>query len=233
MTGPAPDVGELVAALVERSRSLGLTWGLRPAVVRNITGSITKATYDGDTTAIRVTSLIGTLYVGQRVTVMFVPPAGNYVIGVVEGATARGEHVARWYATSTQTLNNGVMTPVAWQDPTVDTLNAYDAGNPTRYTARQRGTYTYNGGPSFAANGTGTRACRWALNGAEQTGTEAGCVPLTGRSTCAVARQFSAYMDVGDYVELKVEHTVSGGGTLDTNASGQQTSVLEVHYHAG
>lgn len=107
MTSPALPVSELLPALVDKARSLGLTWGLRPAVISNVDGSITKAIYDGDTTAIRVTSLVGALAPGQRVMVMFVPPAGNYVIGSlsnhVPGAViARADRATSSSATTTE-----------------------------------------------------------------------------------------------------------------------------------
>lgn len=92
MTGV--DVGALVRELAAQSRRLGLTWGLRPATVTGTVGSPTTATYDGDDVEIRVTSLVGSLYVGQRVMVMFVPPAGNFVIGSLS-VQQRGTIIAR------------------------------------------------------------------------------------------------------------------------------------------
>lgn len=82
------DVQALVQTLVSRARDLGLTWGLRPATIRDATSGSITAVYDGDTVAVRVMSLIGRTYVGQRVMCVFVPPAGNYIIG------ASGDHQA-------------------------------------------------------------------------------------------------------------------------------------------
>lgn len=85
MTEPIPNLGEsdvtvTVDELVQQADRLGLTWILRPATV---IGDNTVV-YDGeDTVEQPVTSLIGLLKSDTRVMVMFVPPSGNYIIGVL------------------------------------------------------------------------------------------------------------------------------------------------------
>lgn len=77
--------GEAVKQLVHTQGRLGLTWRLRPATVA-INPTIpytanTLATYDGDTSPIRMISLVGPIQNGARVMAVYVPPQGNYIIG--------------------------------------------------------------------------------------------------------------------------------------------------------
>lgn len=88
MTDPLGDAGAMaqaqVKALVQNAQALGLTWTLRPATVTS--SSPVMATLDGDTVPIDMTSIVGSVYSGQRVYVLIIPPSGNYVIGFVGDA---------------------------------------------------------------------------------------------------------------------------------------------------
>lgn len=93
MTAPVPEgdpvtqgipdlVGIGVQALLDNANRLGLTWKMSLATVNNT--SPIMATLDGDTTSINMTSIIGeNLVVGDRVYVMSVPPAANFIMGEV------------------------------------------------------------------------------------------------------------------------------------------------------
>jgi hypothetical protein len=79
-----------ITELVRQAKRLGLTWDLRPATVISVTMSADGAyepriVMDGDiaVAAITVPSLIGPVAVGTRVMVVAVPPAGNYIIGIL------------------------------------------------------------------------------------------------------------------------------------------------------
>jgi hypothetical protein len=75
-------IGVAAQSIVENANRLGLTWTLRLATVIAVKGGgIVDAIYDGDTEAISMVSMIGTTYMGGRVYVIAVPPAGNYIIG--------------------------------------------------------------------------------------------------------------------------------------------------------
>jgi hypothetical protein len=70
-------------AVVDDAKRLGLTWTIRPATVKEgVTPSLCLAVYDGDTTTMPMTSLLGSLPTGARVYALAVPPAGNYIIGM-------------------------------------------------------------------------------------------------------------------------------------------------------
>lgn len=74
----------LVQSITEHASSLGLVWRLRPAEVSSkLNDGGTIITYDGDTVPIRAVPLIENVFPGQHVMVMFVPPAGNYIIGAL------------------------------------------------------------------------------------------------------------------------------------------------------
>lgn len=73
--------------LVERSASLGLTWTLQLATVTDGTDpSAIVASFDGDPNQIRMTSMIGPLLAASRVWVLRIPPAGNFIVGIVTTA---------------------------------------------------------------------------------------------------------------------------------------------------
>lgn len=81
----APElIGVGAQAVTEQARRLGISWGWQPATV--VTSSPLTAQYDGDTVPIGMTSVIGTPAVGARVAVIFVPPAGNYIVGLLTGS---------------------------------------------------------------------------------------------------------------------------------------------------
>jgi hypothetical protein len=74
------DVGTLVGALQTNAERLGLTWQMRLAEVVDDSSVI----FDGDGTVVSdsITNITGQqLTAGDRVYVMSVPPAGNYVTG--------------------------------------------------------------------------------------------------------------------------------------------------------
>ncbi|MFI7283082.1 hypothetical protein ACIBOV_22760 [Micromonospora chersina] len=82
--GLAVPVKALAEAVLEKAVRLGLTWRLRPATVTSVAGDGTiRALHDGDSQAIRVTSMIGAVPVRARVMVLKSPPAGNHIVGLV------------------------------------------------------------------------------------------------------------------------------------------------------
>jgi hypothetical protein len=69
-------------AVVDNAKRLGLIWTLRAAtVVDGINPAAVLAIYDGDTTVIAMTSMLGPLPTGIRVYALGVPPAGNFITG--------------------------------------------------------------------------------------------------------------------------------------------------------
>lgn len=93
MTGPdnpfpveAPDlVGIGAQSIVERAKPLGLVWTRRPATVVDATTDPASCVivFDGDTVNTNAVSMIGKLPVDTRVYVDMVPPAANFIVGLV------------------------------------------------------------------------------------------------------------------------------------------------------
>ncbi len=83
----ADQAGATVKAIVDNAEPLGLVWGLRPATITKTVPP--EGILDGDSVSIGLISMVGAPLVGQRVYVLFVPPAGNYVVGFVNEPTPR------------------------------------------------------------------------------------------------------------------------------------------------
>lgn len=106
MTEPTvPDlIGEGAKEIADTAGRLGLTWDLRPATVS--TAKPLTAVYDGDTAPIGMVSLIGFLEKGTRCMAMFVPPAGNFVVGwFAYGDVGRPTYMEFGSATADTSLN--------------------------------------------------------------------------------------------------------------------------------
>lgn len=80
-----------VDELLNQARRLGLTWDLRAATVAETTGSYTpyvpRVVPDGDTDDSRgiiATSFVGGVAPTMRVMVMYVPPAGAYIVSTFD-----------------------------------------------------------------------------------------------------------------------------------------------------
>ncbi len=78
-------VGIGAESIVNRAKSLGLTWTLRPATVVSIADSSSptgaQIIYDQDTEPVNCFSLAVGVVIGDRVMGLMVPPSGNYIIG--------------------------------------------------------------------------------------------------------------------------------------------------------
>jgi hypothetical protein len=98
--------------------------------------------------------------------------------------------------------------------------------NNSRFTAVYPGWYQVSGGSGWAANATGRRGCRPAVNGVLINGSGT-LVPTTAAGTCQVpARTDLVYLNVGDYVEM--QGFQDSGGNLNTAVSGEQMSSMDV-----
>jgi len=75
-------------ALVDNASRLGLTWTLRPGVVA--TASPLSVLFDGDTTPIAATSLMGLLTLDLRVQGLLVPPSGAFVMYIMTSISLAG-----------------------------------------------------------------------------------------------------------------------------------------------
>lgn len=105
-----------VDELVTQAQRLGLIWTLRPGTVLDVLNGDAayspRVQLDGDdqNSRIMAASLVGGLAIGMRVMVMFVPPEGYYIIGVINvDTTKRYEIGARTSHGTTITTTETVM----------------------------------------------------------------------------------------------------------------------------
>lgn len=102
------DVATGVDQAVADAKRLGISWTLRPGTMI----SDFVAVYDGDAVeqGVRVIKLVPDVANGDRVMLMFVPPAGNFVIGYAPGSDPVNRLVRATSATGT-TSNATYSTP--------------------------------------------------------------------------------------------------------------------------
>lgn len=86
---PQGPVSELISVgvqeVVRTARRLGLVWDLRVGVVTEVTSaSLSKVRLDGDSESVSAVTMVGTTFENERVYVISVPPAGNFVAGAVD-----------------------------------------------------------------------------------------------------------------------------------------------------
>lgn len=132
---------------------------------------------------------------------------------------ALGVPLAQMRQTTLQTLANNTWTALTFGaedvDTDVDNVGGHStSSNTSRFTARYPGWYQCSGAVGFAANVTGIRGARWAVNGVAM---DAGGPTLqtTGSSFAVIPAATEAfYLTVGDYVELFALQV--SGGNLDT-----------------
>lgn len=115
MSEPLPELLSVQAqAVVDRAKALGLIWTLRPAAVQTSSSSAPTVIYDGDTEPVGAVTLIGNVLPDDRVMMLQVPPAGNFIIGKVGSPitnalaipTLRGETLSTGDVTLTTASQN-------------------------------------------------------------------------------------------------------------------------------
>lgn len=88
-TATADVIADGAKALIDNANRLGLQWTLRPASVTNL--NPLQVLVDGNTSSIAATTMLAQQFsFNQRVFVLIIPPAGNYVVGVITTPTPTG-----------------------------------------------------------------------------------------------------------------------------------------------
>ena len=104
-----------VQAMIDNAQRLGFTWVLKPATVRFTNVSVgVQAQYDNDDTTITMFTMIGPLAVGDRVYVLEIPPAGNFIVGY-----AKAERASSDFITTQENTGSAAYTDLATVGPTV------------------------------------------------------------------------------------------------------------------
>lgn len=118
------------------------------------------------------------------------------------------------------TLTTAVWAAVNFDLSDEDNVNGHSTTvNNTRYTAQYAGWYMCSGGALFAANVTGTRQVRWAVNGTPYNGglpvSVQQAVSTAASGTGVPAQTQRLFLNVGDFVELQAFQ--NSGGNLTVN----------------
>lgn len=125
---------------------------------------------------------------------------------------------------ATTSLTTSVWGAIGFDTEDEDNVSGHDTvTNNSRYTAVYAGWYMCSGGINFAANATGQRGARWAVNGTAYNGGIGVLVPPNASGATAIsATTQRLFLNVGDYVELQGFQS-SGGGL---NAGSSVMSIL-------
>lgn len=137
--------------------------------------------------------------------------------------------------TSTQSLADSTWTSLTFTTEDADTYSGHStSSNTSRYTAQRAGWYTVCGVYAAAANSTGFRAVRLAVNGTRVAGTGV-YLPNNGSSDGSYSTPTrDVFLAVNDYVE--VQGWQNSGGSLNTavgGGGGELASALWARYSHG
>ena len=137
---------------------------------------------------------------------------------------------------STQIVAQSIPTG-AWTSVTLTATGsqAYDnygghsnSTNTSRYVAQVAGWYTVSGVVAFAANGTGERGARLAVNGSSVSGAAELIAALSTNATAIATPTRDIPLAIGDFVEVQGWQT--SGGALNTAVFSDLASALWVKF---
>lgn len=145
------------------------------------------------------------------------------------GQTTQVTELTQLRKSSDQTLPSFAYTAIAWQTEDYDTLSLHDpATNPTRVTASRAGVYEFSGMVVIDA-GTGPFYLQYHKNGTAYPGRKYEQAPANGVTDIALTRLIA--MNVGDYVELKVDNESGANRTIRASLfSGEAQTMMTVRW---
>lgn len=124
-------------------------------------------------------------------------------------ADARG---ARAYRSTSQSIATATATSVSFSTTRYDQANFWSAGNPTRLTVPETGTYMIFGHVIYDVNSTGYRLTRLRLNGTTYLAGDSKPAVSGDVTVASVATMYR--LTASDYVELVVFHSVGASLNL-------------------
>jgi len=123
---------------------------------------------------------------------------GSGIDFVSAAAGGLGTSGARVYRSTTQSLPDGVYTPLSWDTTLRDDEGYWDVSNPTRLTAPSDGWYVFTAGFNTSSAPTSVRT-KWQVNGTKILDFNR----ISGQgSNDARAHACTEYLNAGDYVEF-------------------------------
>lgn len=130
--------------------------------------------------------------------------------------------------TTLQAVANTTWTALTFTTEDIDVASGHSVvTNTSRYTAVQTGWFRCDATAAFAANATGGRAVRFAVNGTAVNASQ-GDLASPGVLSASVSTWAVVYMTAGQYVEAFCWQ--NSGGSLDTIVSGSAASRMTVKW---
>jgi hypothetical protein len=130
--------------------------------------------------------------------------------------------------TISQNIAHNTFTSLTFTNEDFDNVNGHSSiTNTSRYVCQTgfAGKYLLNGGTAFDANSSGSRTCRWAVNGVAVNASQASGV-LGSASSAVNAKCVIVHLAEGDYVELQAFQ--SSGVTLATETASNLQSSMSI-----
>ena len=123
--------------------------------------------------------------------------------------------------TVSQTVSSATWASLLMNTEDADTAGGHStSSNTSRYTAVYPGWYRHSGLYSPAANATGRRGTRWAVNGTAVASSQAMVQATSASETSVTAITKLIFLAVNDYSELQAFQ--ESGGSLGTKTTSEQ-----------
>lgn len=140
--------------------------------------------------------------------------------------------ILRLRQTVSQNLTSGTAAVLTFDTEDVDSTGMHSTvSNTSRATAVYPGWYRTGGGGCVAANGTNARTTIWSVNGTNVNGGDAQIQASSSGITAVTARSILVYLNVGDYLELKLFQN-SGTTPLATGVAGSNQSSMDLTWES-
>lgn len=223
MIEPDKEAPELISvgaqSIVANANRLGLTWQLRLAtVVDGADTSAVIALYDSDSVNISMVSMIGALLTGMRVYVLQIPPAGNFIVGLITTAPVVGNEEC----TSVIGMTPGTTTSAAFVTmPGTPTVTFLKANALSQLRIDLQGTFFSSGVQDAGLNAgvnLGTAGDVEILRVAFTNGSLLAHTPYAG-SILLAPGSFAGGLSAGPYTITGIWRRNGGTGTLNVDAN--------------
>lgn len=132
------------------------------------------------------------------------------------------------YQSAAQSIPNSAFTAISLDTEVADTYGGHSTTtNNSRYVAQVAGWYLGIGQVALAGNASGLRSPALYVNGAAALPQMQAEIAPNGGSTTIVQAVGITYLNVGDYIEVRIDQT--SGGALNTVANVSFLAALWVH----
>lgn len=123
--------------------------------------------------------------------------------------------------TVAQSIPTGSNTAITFDTKDSDTAGGWSSGANTRYTAQYPGRYNFSGGVSFTNSAVGQRGIQWYVNGSILNYANVFLNSTAAGGWADAAVDQSIFLNIGDFVELRVFQNTGGALLTQVNAGNQ------------